>query len=375
MLSKNLYELDEVVAALQLCLRMFWSRAHFWAHELVVSEEEELLRKTLLDTWLDYGAPADIGLYTDLRDSNIAHLVSRVMEAIKVTRSLAPLTLFNKATGHRPRVTPATSDPTVLARRTKGAAAFLAATESENMDPDHLRAWWISFDSACRCHWFRDAFWLLQAVQPTLSADGIWAGIMLAARGLSEIKEFIRSLKEEGSIRAQAAAVATLCYPSRQLITVPQAPYKSPEWSRLSGRKARLYAIPQEALHSQTTRGSLASKYTNIQDIREPILLLTQGCAYWQRVTKAAGFRVLEDAIEIPEDEAYEAFYDQHFPDDIPDEWSAADQQKSHGRGLGLTTEHLTHIIRDQISEKEWAWGIHVPARSKKLTNKCLIRA
>ena len=367
MLSKNLYELDEVVAALQLCLRMIWPRAHFWAHELIVSEEEELLRSTLRDTWLDYGAPADIGLLTDLRSLVPAVLVGRVMEAIRTTGSLAPISLFNKATGHRPRVTSATSDPIILARRAKGAAAFLAATECENMDPDHLKAWWISFDSACRCHWFRDAFWLLQAVQPTLSSDGIWAGIMLAARGLSEVKEFIQGLKDlPDQARAQAAAVATLCYPSRQQIPVSRSQYKSEDWS-LSGRKARLYAIPLEALHSQTTRGSLSTKYTNIQDIREPILLLPQGCAYWRRITQAAGFVQTGDEVEVPDDEAYETFYDRHFPDDMPDEWSAADQQKSHGRGLSeKAVDPPTHIIRPQISEKEWAWGIHVPA--KKLT-------
>jgi hypothetical protein len=365
MLSKNLYEIDEVVAALQLCLRMFWPRAHFWAHELVISEEEDLLRKTLRDAWLDYGAPADLALLIDLHwsDSNNAALVSRVMAAIQVTGSLAPLLLFNKGTGYRPRVTSATSDPTVLARRSK-ADDFLAATESENMDPEHLKAWWISFDSACRCHWFRDAFWLLQAVQPTLSSDGIWEGIMLAARGFPEVKDFIRELRcLPDQVRAQAAAVATLCYPSTNLPLPAKAQQVDwSQWSR-SGRGARVYEIPQEDLHSQTTRGSLSTKYTNIQDIREPILLLPQGCAYWRRITQAAGFIQTGDEVEIP-DEAYEAFYDRYFPDDIPDEWSAADQQKSHGRGLSEKTyDPPTHIIRDQISETEWAWGIHVPVK------------
>lgn len=34
-----------------------------------------------------------------------------------------------------------------------------------------------------------------------------------------------------------------------------------------------------------------------------------------------------------------ELFYDTHFPQDIPDEWSLADREKSHGRGLGKTPE------------------------------------
>ena len=34
-----------------------------------------------------------------------------------------------------------------------------------------------------------------------------------------------------------------------------------------------------------------------------------------------------------------ELFYDTHFPNDVPDEWSLADREKSHGRGLGKTKE------------------------------------
>jgi hypothetical protein len=37
-------------------------------------------------------------------------------------------------------------------------------------------------------------------------------------------------------------------------------------------------------------------------------------------------------------DDIREAFYDLYFPDDIPDEWSAADQEKSHGYGLFVST-------------------------------------
>ena len=49
MLTRNLYEIDEVVAALQLCLWKRWPQAMFWAWELFVSEEMDTLKKTLKD--------------------------------------------------------------------------------------------------------------------------------------------------------------------------------------------------------------------------------------------------------------------------------------------------------------------------------------
>jgi hypothetical protein len=206
MLTRNLYELDEVVAALQLCLQTVSQGAFFWAWELYISEEG--LLKILQQTWLAHGAPNDPKLFKNLilTPETTITTCSRVLAAI--------------------------------AKKKKCAA--------------------------------------------------------------------------------------------------PEVPDWS-FWPSLKGRKARLQSIPLEALTEDTTRGSMLTKYTNIGDLREPILLLPSACAYWRRVTAAAGFKMIEDDVEVPEDEAYEAFYDLHFPDDIPDEWSLADQQKSHGRGIKLT--------------------------------------
>ena len=382
MLTRNLYVIDEVVSALQICLRRYVPRSYFWAHELYISEEETLLRRILKESWLEYGAPADLAIYTEFSTANVVHLVGRTMAAIQITGSLSAKKLAVKwSQGPRPRVTAATSDPKSLKRRALRATAFQKAAQLENMDPQQLYAWWISYDSACRCYWFRDAIWLLQAVQTTLSADGIWAGIMLASRGFLETKNFIQTLKESAGLdpvdqlRAQAAATVTLCYPSesmnQQRTTVSREIHAQKdwsEWSEMAGtRRARLYEIPMEALHSETTRGSISTKYTNINDIREPIVLLPQGCTFWRRITSASGFSNKNNEVEYPEDSEYQRFYSEQFPDDIPDEWSAADQQKSHGRGYQEKSSiPETFTLREKLTEQEWIWGIHVPA--KKLT-------
>jgi hypothetical protein len=61
-------------------------------------------------------------------------------------------------------------------------------------------------------------------------------------------------------------------------------------------------------------------------------------------------------AIEtVVDDESKETFYETHFPDDIPDEWSLEDQQKSHGIGclIGDETPSTEKYLRN------WYLGIN----------------
>ncbi len=66
------------------------------------------------------------------------------------------------------------------------------------------------------------------------------------------------------------------------------------------------------------------------------------------------------DALAFPDDDVIEAFYAAYFPDDIPDEWSAADQQKSHGRGCAETAPPppFTPVREEPLDYDVWAAGI-----------------
>ena len=382
MLTRNLYEIDEVVAALQLCLWKRWPQAMFWAWELFVSEELFTLKKILKDSWLSYGAPHDLRIFYDVADlkesAQVVGLVGRIMEAIKKTGSLSTMSLL-ETEEKRPNITKSTRDRKALKRRAERSAAFVATlSASETIGRADAAKFWISLDSACRSYWFRDAFWLLQAVQPVLSADAIWSAIQIAGRG--QVRPFLRDLQASASanpvdqILHQAAAISTLCRPSKAYVELLETPtiQALPHWIRdwaswdaiVGRRSARIHAIPTEALHRETTRGALSSTYTNIIDVREPVLLVSGGCTWWRRITTEAGFIQDNDTnVVIPDDEAYEAFYDTNFPDDIPDEWSAADQQKSHGRGLAETAAApCSPHIREEAAPS-WSRAIHVPAR------------
>jgi hypothetical protein len=104
--------------------------------------------------------------------------------------------------------------------------------------------------------------------------------------------------------------------------------------------------------------------YTNINELREPVPGLGEACAWWRSVLKTEGITEQNetDTMEFPNDNVLESFHDRYFPDDIPDEWSTVDQQKSHGRGcLESAPEPIVPVIREEpVSRRIWRMAIHV---------------
>jgi hypothetical protein len=305
------------------------------------------------------------------------------MAAIAAATSLTAERFLNltAAMPSRPHMTPKPRSPKVAQRRNQRAAAFVAALDAaEEISADDARHFWISLDAACRQQSRTDTMWLLQAAQPVLSADAIWTAIATASRGGPATAAAIATLHTAAAphpqqqILHQAAALLLLCTPTQAREAMLAPPKQSThfydrEWAawtaNVGRRKARVHAIPADALHRETTRGSMEFKYTNIGDVRDPVPLLGEGCAYWRAELAAAGIEEDSetDALAFPDDETLEAFYDEHFPDDIPDEWSAADQLKSHGRGAATDAPPpppTIQIREERVSQQAWNCGTHV---------------
>ena len=338
-----------------------------------VSEEEELATTTLTRCWLLWGGGYDVGLL-GLREDQWPERCVRVMAAIKVAGSMNVerfLELTATMPG-RPSMTPRPANAKVAERRRIRAAAFVAAISPEESLPrDEAARFWVSFDSACRQGLRTDALWLLQTAP--LSSDALWSALTVAARGPGT-PEAIALLRAKSTMTDQllflAATTLLLCTPTAERIlnNEMRAFHEKRNWVRWTEntgrRSARIHAIPREALHSETTRGKIPSKYTNILDIREPMYLLHAGCAFWRRVLVEHGiiYEAESDTLLFPSDEATEAFYDYYFPDDIPDEWSSQDQEKSHGRGCerGVAPPSELRIREEPVKQREWNCAIHV---------------
>jgi hypothetical protein len=255
------------------------------------------------------------------------------------------------------------------------AAGFAnAVAAEEGIPPAEAAAFWETLATAPRLV----ALWLLQAGSERLCADSIWLAIqMIAALHPPPLRRAVATLAAaatphpESQLLHQTAAILAL-----RAAATPLPPPKSASATALrdwatwtadvdNARAARVHAIPIDALHANTTRGSLSAKYTNDADIHDPVALLPTACRWWRTQTAQAGLQVdpLTEAVIWSSDEAQEAFYGRYFPPriDIPDEWSLADRAKSHGRGVQETAPPAPTLalLEESVEDEVWLSTIH----------------
>jgi hypothetical protein len=364
-LTRHLYESDEVIAALQLSLRTGEKTAAlFWAYELIVSDELPITLQTLQGTWLRWGAPHDHYILT--LDFSPA-LVYRVATACLAAASAPPINLLNAGAA---APVPPPGNVLAITKRQQEArhlrADAFAKTVADMGETDIVTAkyWWLSQEEAVRTASPAAAMWFLQWVQPVLCADTIWAAIAaMTTVHRPVIAGFRKAATAHPTCQLlhQAAAILFLAryaqeMPPPVMVAEAEANSQWAAWSANTGRrKGRVLAIPAAALHAGTPRGQLPAAYTNIDDCRNPQTLLPSACRFWRTVVAQAGLTVNSDRedVEFPNDDVLEAFYATYFPDDTPDEWSLADQQKSHGRGCAETAapDPTVVYVRDTYTE------------------------
>lgn len=117
-----------------------------------------------------------------------------------------------------------------------------------------------------------------------------------------------------------------------------------------SMRKRRVYKPRAEALLYLTDRSSVSTE----QDIQEDFEKSLKASEYWSEVMEPY-MKNEKWASDLKK----EKFYSKYFPQDIPDEWSLADREKSHGRGLGKNHDQarvrfIHHTLQRSKSLELW---------------------
>ena len=338
MLTRHFYRLDEVCVALSYSIiKGRIVEAAFWCQELVESEALRDTWTTVLETWLWHALVIDPTFLTDTFPSpsvfqNVEALHLAVYRLTMICREQRDNSLWALLViGTQPDL------PDRLCTRLPSQKDSSSELERYMIGSLYqgkaLCAWWaatkLGLDDAQR---FLNPS-PLPAILTSLGLDGEeWRSICVCAQILHQV------VAATGSIPCAPWALPA------DLIRQLQA------WATQVGRRSRrLYAIPKECLYGQTERGILPVAQTTLGELRdiEPALSLSP---FWQhRVT-------------LTDPDALELFYAAYFPDDIPDEWSLKDQEKSHGVGVLRSSQTLDLATLGRLwmtAESRYAWGFY----------------
>ena len=325
MFTRHLYECDEVIAALHWCIkRGRLKEAVFWSLELIDSEMIEILQRELLSVWLWQFGIGCLAALPHLFGDTADQLVSVVCSITRLPsqrrdRSVIGLCILGLQTAQPDRHSffPSLESLFQSHKCSELEKAFLCAVYQgkTQLAFGYSRPLWQTNPTR--------VYTLLQALQ--------------SYKHKSLLEELLTLLEvyNEETWPTRACAIAAVSLDSKRLnqslehlqLSIPDEIQECIlEWKQAVGRRQRrVFAIPGEAIYKRTARGRLANTKTTLSNLYSLSIETLEGCAFWNRV--------LEEEVPWLDDDRKEAFYELYFPDDIPDEWSKKDQEKSHGYG------------------------------------------
>uniref|UniRef100_A0A6C0AQI3 Uncharacterized protein n=1 Tax=viral metagenome TaxID=1070528 RepID=A0A6C0AQI3_9ZZZZ len=341
MLTRHLYRFDEVKVALSYSIcRGRAEEAAFWCQELVDSGAIVQAWAVLLETWLWQALVLDPGWIGDTCYN--PDVLSKPEELHRAAYRLSMVCRDG---------------------RDNSLWAVLVLGSNESVVPDRpclrlptqkayqttLQKYFASclFQGKVLCAW-----WAYSKLGPDLAEP------YMRGSSLHKIMETVGLVGTEWTIIGTCARII-----HQNVIDIHRAPspYSSlppsleasiKSWTSITGRRSRrLYPIPLECLYGRTVRGTMGSKDTTLAELRsleDQFPLSPFWASPWSQASQS--------------DDALEEFYGAYFPDDIPDEWSLADQKKSHGPGIlrsGQTLDLATLGRLWMTGESRFAWGFY----------------
>ncbi len=224
-------------------------------------------------------------------------------------------------------------------------------------------AWWMA------CQLLPTRVWeLLTCYVATLVADDSRATYRVCLEALQEYEQLLGYHSAEYDIAVRCTAVLMCCLSATQRdeSVRPMASTldarvarQLTEWESVCGRRdARVYSLPTSSLYGTTWRGtSKWSQHNRIQLHQVERHLV--GCPFWDEAIADYGM-VTNGVIQWNSDDAMETYYERYFPDDIPDEWTRDEKQKSHGEGVLGPDEVVTlskYASRFLCAPSRFTWG------------------
>jgi hypothetical protein len=346
-LTRNLYRLDEVTAAFRICaVERRVNEGLFWALELFLSEEFELLAMAMLDVWVfTVGArrlrwflnfvearnldalDRDDGRILLVLAERLLRLPRDCADGSMVTLSIIccrdlmrPLGPGAAAGGAASADTVATFRGCMAARDVRGAASAWKAGGSR---ADLIREIYTEFPARADVLAALSAMTTEQGLGWREGTAGVWwdlAGYMTIWAACLNDADWTASVTP---FRDAAPDVRA------RIDTMMDG------WEDLAGTvAARVYAIPRDCLKWETARGRMYQTQSTVGELWHAWMVL-KGTRYWNDVAAERGY-----AWTGYDTAGWDAFIADAFEaSDWPDEWSAECQAKSHGEGCLSQTE------------------------------------
>lgn len=301
-LTRHFYASDEVISALYYTAsRRDIKETEFWCRELLVSGYSSEAISVLFESWLWQRGPFYLRWLLHAKTLTVDTVTEE-----DILRSAVELSSYGEW------------DNSLLAvlSSTEGADRVTPKTPSIKASDEILYLYRALYQGKARSAW-RMVQRLQSSWETNVCQMNIWEILKEYGRYLStEYDEVFGILEQYETLlgyRSDAYDTVILCFATLMLCLSDQKRKSSflprmIKWSHMmipiGRRAARMYSIPSVALYGikQTTALDDVEKYM-------------KGCPFWDDVLE-----------ELDKD----AFYDQYFPDDIPDEWTKPEKEKSH---------------------------------------------
>lgn len=346
-LSRHFYALDEVQAALHYATtRNDKKESLFWCREMILSGCTSEAISTLFEAWLWQKGPFHLAWLLHAWSTLSSEECSEddiLVAACHLTSYERDHSLWNilclTAANHPPeRVTPKTPYyPSDERELYLVRALFQGKAYS---------AWWMARQLG-------DRVWIIiKEYLESQNMDSAHLGM------LQNYEKLLGYRTNEYDVIVQCLAVLSACLTpaQRKKSEKPLLPYEEVEWS-IGRRNSRLYSIPVMCLYGMTKRGHLKWSQNTMKSLNEIETDLI-GCPFWEE--ELDGYRKNGQSIQWKSDDAREDWYETFFPDDIPDEWSKAEKEKSHGDGILGPHESVTMLKYARIhlsKQSRLAWN------------------
>jgi len=333
-LTLHLYRVQEVLASLRNALTKHnYKETLFWALELYDSDVLSESLEMLFGLWFDlYGIPSwkllvplyEIQKTGELERDKFIHLIMAWSQEKSRDSTLVQLLVRGLKT------------PTGWVPTFPHSATYHNETEAINdcLQRGKLLEAWIFARSM-----LPEDQWIL--VKQFVESTGI--------QSKRDAVALLSELKYGDPIQRRAAAFCVACLNEKRW-TPTQIPLDHNSfglqletvrlmqlWNENDTlRSQRIFAVRPEAITYVCQRSSLSTQASTEEDIMENLEATLWESPYWKEIMKEYVLE-LEDGFSWASSNHKEGFYDTYFiyPGDIPDEWSIADREKSHGRGLG----------------------------------------